>query len=285
MKEDNRDLEVLDPGRRRFLIGAGLVAAGIVLPLGAGLVGCARSETPAAPSEPPATAPPPTPALDTATVPWQYAKLDSVAAAERGYTAYYAGGCMFGSFEGILGELREKVGPPFTAFPTAMMKYGKGGVVSWGTLCGALNGASAAIYLVSDPATGDKLIDELFAWYGAEGLPTYRPSNPKFEISPSVAQSPLCHVSVTTWCETSGFKALSPERSERCAWLTASVVKHTTELLNTMTDGNIAVMPALSSDVSGCLACHGKGGIKENVHASKASSCAICHEPHSLPMQ
>jgi hypothetical protein len=218
-----------------------------------------------------------------ATVPWQYVKLDSLAVAERAYAAYSQGGCMYGAFEGVIGELREKVGAPYTAFPTAMMKYGKAGVSSWGTLCGCLNGAAAMTYLVRDAKTGDGLIDELYAWYGAEALPDYRPNSPKFEIQPSVAHSPLCHVSVTTWCETSGFKALSPERAERCAWLTASVARHTTELLNKLADGETVAMPPLAAEVSGCLACHGKGGVVENVHASKASSCAICHEPHPIP--
>lgn len=39
---------------------------------------------------------------------------------------------------------------------------------------------------VCDPKAGDALIDELFAWYGASGLPDYRPNTPKFEIVPSI---------------------------------------------------------------------------------------------------
>jgi hypothetical protein len=283
MNRKNNENTVLDTGRRRFLMGAGLVAAGAALPFGAAtLVACSRGETPLGasitPLEPAATQPPAT-AMSSA-VPWQYAKIEPVAAAERGYAAYSQGGCMFGAFEGIVGELREKVGPPYDAFPTAMMKYGKAGVSGWGTLCGALNGAAAAIYLVCEPKTGDAVIDELFAWYGADALPNYRPDSPKFDIKPSVAQSPLCHVSVTIWCNESGFKALSPERAERCAWITASVAKHTIDLLNEAADGKTIAMPPLPADVTGCLACHGKGGIVENVHASKASTCTTCHEPH-----
>ncbi|MBI4303345.1 MAG: C-GCAxxG-C-C family protein [Chloroflexi bacterium] len=281
MNEKNNGEMPQDNGRRKFLIGTGLVVAAAATQFGLTglLTGCKGKEVPssdtaaATPTSTPQSPPPP----------WQYAKLDSLAAAERAYAAYYQGGCMFGAFEGIIGELREKVGPPYDSFPAAMMKYGKAGVVGWGTLCGALNGASASIYLVSEPKTGDGLIDELFAWYGAEALPNYQPKTPKFVIAPSKSESPLCHVSVTTWCETSGFKALSAERAERCAWLTASVVKHTTELLNGSSDGKVAVMLPLSTEVSGCLACHGKGGVVENVHASRASSCVSCHEPHSLP--
>lgn len=272
----------MDVTRRRLLTDASRLALFTVAMSGAAAVleSCTRAEpTPTATPMPTPTA---TPAPQLAVVPWKYVKLDSASVAERGYAAYSQGGCMYGSFEGILGQLREQVGPPFDAFPAAMMKYGKAGVVGWGTLCGALNGASAAIYLVTDPKTGDALIDQLFSWYGQTALPNYRPKTPKFQVVQSVAESPLCHVSVTRWCETSGFKALSPERAERCGQLTASVAKWTAERLNEVADGKTVAALTLPSEVSGCLVCHGKGGPVENVHASRATACTICHEPHPL---
>ena len=45
--------------------------------------------------------------------PWTYTKIDPVAAARRGYDAFFQGGCCYGVFEGIIGELREQVGHPF----------------------------------------------------------------------------------------------------------------------------------------------------------------------------
>lgn len=42
-------------------------------------------------------------------LPWPYVELDPVATAERAYQSYYAGGCMYGTFEGIIGELRNKL--------------------------------------------------------------------------------------------------------------------------------------------------------------------------------
>lgn len=299
MRPDNdvKETAIRGTSRRTFLVGAGVLAAATSVGV-ISLLGCSDSDTDEvtahAPETPtftplpiaasPTSTPTPTPTPHIVPPPWPYATLDPVAAAERGYAAYSQGGCMYGAFEGLVGELRAKVGAPFDAFPAAMMKYGKGGVNGWGTLCGALNGAAASIYLVTDPKAGDGLIDELFAWYGAEALPNFRPATPKFEIASSVAESPLCHVSVTTWCEKSGFKALSPERAERCAWLTASVAKHTAELLNNLKQGKAATLPPLPAEVTGCLACHGKGGPKENVHASRASSCVSCHEPHSIPV-
>ena len=179
---------------------------------------------------------------------------------------------------GIFGELRDKIGSPYDTFPAAMMKYGGGGVAGWGTLCGALNGAAAAIYMVNDKDVGNQIISELFGWYGQETLPNYTPTSPKYpEIVSSVAESQLCHVSVSKWCEESGFKATSPERAERCAWLTASVAKYTAELLNKQTEGTFSLVHAVPAGVQQCLACHGKDGVKENVHSSKATSCNLCH--------
>jgi len=246
--------------RREFLVGLGGAALGISLSGVTGLLTAHSQEKPSVPE-----------------LPWPYVKLDPVAAAERAYEAYYKGGCMFGVFEGIVGELRAKVGAPFTALPTQFAIYGKAGVAGWGTLCGALNGAAAAIYLVTSPADGDRIIDEIYSWYCQRSLPDYKPKSPKFPIAPSVSGSPLCHVSVTRWCEATGFKALSPERSERCAWLTASVAKYTVEQLNKYFDKAFAVAHPIPKDVTSCLACHGKGGVKENVHMSKAVSCTQCH--------
>lgn len=210
-------------------------------------------------------------------LPWPYVKLDPVTVAERSYDAYYKGGCMYGAYESIVGELRDKAGFPYIVLPTKMMAYGKAGVAGWGTLCGALNGATAAIYLVADPKIGDQMIDELYTWYGQTALPNYEPKNPKFAISTSVSASPLCHASVTRWCEATGFKALSPERAERCAWLTAAVAKYTVAMINNNVDGAFAISHPIPADVKGCLVCHGKGGTVENVHASKGVSCTQCH--------
>jgi hypothetical protein len=160
-----------------------------------------------------------------------------------------------------------------------MMKYGGAGVSGWGTLCGALNGAAAAIALVVDDKTRGPIINEVYGWYGVTALPDYQPKTPKFaSIKTSVAESQLCHPSVTRWCEASGLKALSPERAERCAWLTASVVRYTVDLLNKQADARFKASFALPASVTGCLSCHGKAGIVENVHASNQTTCTSCHD-------
>ncbi len=267
--------------RRQLLTGMGGLALGVAATSGLVAVSaCAPAVSPAAKREEP-TAPAvgqPQPVADSPALPWPYQKLDPVAVAERGYKAYYDGGCMYGAAEGVLGELRSAVGAPFNSFPTRMMAYGKAGVNGWGTLCGALNGAAGVIYLVSDEKARDLIIDELYSWYSQEALPQYTPKSPKFQkIISTTSESALCHVSVTKWCDASGFAALSPERAERCAWLTASVAKYTVELLNAQAGGAFKAAHSIPAAVTQCLSCHGKGGVKEDVHASRMTSCTQCH--------
>ncbi|HVN22391.1 MAG TPA: C-GCAxxG-C-C family protein [Syntrophorhabdales bacterium] len=214
-------------------------------------------------------------------LPWPYKRLNPEAAAEAGYYGYYAGACCYGAFDSIIGELRKEVGHPYTVIPTAMMVYGEGGVASEGALCGALNGAAAAIFLVTggldkksrEPAFA--LIQELYKWYEQEGLPDYRPKKPKFDIVKSVSRSTLCHVSVSRWCKTSKFKAFSNQRSERCGWLTASVAKRTVELLNSYAEKTFKPAHAIAAEAQSCRQCHDQGGAIENTRGMM--DCGGCH--------
>jgi hypothetical protein len=215
-------------------------------------------------------------------VPWPYRRVDPERAAELAYTGYYKGACCYGAFDAIVAPLREQVGAPYTMLPSEMMVFGEGGVAGVGTLCGALLGASAAIFLVAggmEKARREEafpLVQELFSFYDQEALPNYRPRNPKFEIKPSIARSSLCHVSVSRWCKATGFKSFSKERSERCGWLTASVARYTAELLNArLVDASFRPAHALPAEVKTCRTCHDKGGTVENSRGTM--DCGGCH--------
>jgi hypothetical protein len=205
--------------------------------------------------------------------PWPYSKLDPDVSADISYKGYEVGRCMYGTFLGIIGRLAEEKGAPYNTFPFLMMKYGKGGVADWATLCGALNGAAAAIYLVSNKP--EPIVDELFGWFQQEKLPIYQPKDSKLEIVPSVARSTLCHVSVSRWCKVSKFKAFSKEREERCARLTADVTKKTAELLNQQLASTFKPVYPIPDHVKQCRACHDKGGTLENTRGKM--DCSPCH--------
>lgn len=209
--------------------------------------------------------------------PYPYLALDPDEAAERGYHATYEGHCMYGVFTPIAEMLAEKIGDPWKSFPVDMFRFGAAGVMHWGTLCGAVNGAAATIYLVSkDPAP---LIDEVYNWYSQASLPDYapvKPKDPNLKIGASVSGSPLCHVSATNWCEATGNKFYSAERTDRCCRLVASTARKTVQLLNAQLEGSFAPQYTLPAAVQECRSCHGKGGMVANVHTKM--DCTQCHD-------
>lgn len=205
--------------------------------------------------------------------PLPYVKLDPVHVASLGYQSFYEGDCMYGVFGAIVAALAEQVGEPFTSFPTWVTRYGAGGVMGWGTLCGAANGAAMACFLVSKDPT--PAINEVLAFYEREELPNVVPEGVSYNVPSSVAASNLCHVSISRWCDVSGLGAYSPERLDRCAQLVASVAKFTAEVLNAQSDGSFSPAHSLSEATIACLGCHGQGGALRNTRGKMA--CATCH--------
>jgi hypothetical protein len=205
-------------------------------------------------------------------VPWTYAPLEPDATGDRAFASYLRGHCMYGSFEAIVGQVAERLGPPYRDFPFDLFVYGAGGVAGWATLCGALNGSAAAFQLLSPRP--DPLVDALFAWYEREALPDYVPKAAKFPNVKSVAGSPLCHQSLTRWCAAARRKTYSAERKERCGVLTAAVVRHAVTLLNAQAAGK-PIDAALAKPTMECMGCHEKGGALENSRGKMR--CGGCH--------
>ena len=226
--------------------------------------------------------------------PWSYVNLDTELVRKKGHAEFYEGDCCYGAFAGVVGVLQESVGFPFTQIPTKMMEFGAGGVAGWGTTCGSLIGASAAINLVTDKDTAKKLVDQLLTWYTQTPFPSENSNqyavNHEFlvaeyksdlELPQSVSNSPLCHVSVTEWCQASGIASGAKERGERCARLTGDVAAKAVELLNANLAGTFSPVFTLSEETQGCMTCHTKG---ENFAMGQFTQgrmeCTSCHEPH-----
>lgn len=223
--------------------------------------------------------------------PFPYTELDVEAVRIKGHDAYFSGkGCSYGAFHAIVEQLREAIGEPYISFPTEIMIYGHGGTVGWGTLCGALNGAAALMSLVCDKATSDVLINELVGWYTQTAFPSdqsneygvnQRYGNNKYTqaLPQNTCGSPLCHVSVSTWCNVSGFKVSNLERKERCGRLTGDVAARAVEILNAHFAGTFTAEYTPSETIAACMMCHGA-----NVFDNVASNleCKQCHgDPHS----
>ncbi|MGQ9471604.1 MAG: C-GCAxxG-C-C family (seleno)protein [Candidatus Aminicenantales bacterium] len=220
--------------------------------------------------------------------PFPYVQLNEEHVMVLAHDSFFRGGCAYGAFHAIIQALREKIGAPFTYIPTDMMKYGKGGGMEWGTLCGALNGAAAAINLVT--RNWGALIHELIGLYTQTAYPSNRSNQMAVDqvfgtimyqgpLAQSVSGSPLCHASVTQWCNVSGFTATSLPRKERCGRLTADVAAKAVEMLNLDMVGLFVPSFRPTIETETCLSCHGVHSVIENVLTDM--DCTQCHGiPH-----
>jgi hypothetical protein len=265
-------------GRRSFLAQSGLVATGV----GMGAFGLNASLEAGADE-----------GSAGQSWPWPYKELDVELVRKRGHAYYYQGGCMYGASGGLLSVLRDELGAPYTGFPHDMLRYGGGGIAGWGTVCGSLNGACAMITLTAGKAYG-KITNELMAWYTTTPFPSdtangyaarheYLVEEYKTDavLPTTVSNSPLCHVSVNTWCRATGFASGSKQRAERCARLTGDVAAKAAELLNAHARGELVTG---SFERGECNSCHFMG---ENFESGqfiigKGNNCTDCHggDPH-----
>jgi hypothetical protein len=157
---------------------------------------------------------------------------------------------------------------------TSWYKYGAGGVNSWGTLCGVPNGCIAVLNLMNlNTAT---FVDQILLHYcqtefpcrGLRDLmsdPTYGwdtsfgpvPLADDEVLAYTIANSPLCHASVSKWAYAAGVDMSAPtpyataHKTDRCAKVAAAGAAFTAELLNGVISD--LTMPALTAE---CYSCH-----------------------------
>jgi len=209
---------------------------------------------------------------------WPYSVLDPDETANIAYEEYKNGSCMYAVFKSVAVQLVEKSGKSHLSFPYHIMKYGHGGVGGYGTICGALNGASALIGLfVSEKTHMDSLINGLFKWYEKSNLPEYNPAKPilTVDIPVSTSNSVLCHASITNWSNSAGYGINSNERKERCRRLTSEVAAQITVILNKYFGSEYVTSGEDNEGIRTCLSCHGKDGKLDN--AGGKMDCSSCH--------
>ena len=227
---------------------------------------------------------------------WKYQTIDPKKVADEAYENYSVGRCMHTTFKAIVANvaeaLREKdplAAQQIAAFPFHMMRYGGSGANGFGTLCGAVNAAMAAIGLfVSDSNTRKALCNEIGWYYERTLLPVYKPANAQDEqgYPQTIANSLLCHISSGKWAALAQVKTSSPERTERCSRLSADLARKTAELLNqnfaALNSADVAPVVSLkrTEPTATCVACHDKSG--SNADMIGTSSCSECHPDHDV---
>lgn len=179
--------------------------------------------------------------------------------------------------------MKEKIGYPYTMLSDDMMQHAAAGYGGQGTLCGSLGACSALINLV----TMDKnyshngMIADLINRYAATNFPTDRFDSicyfPKqIQVVPN---SPLCHISVSTWCMAAGVKISSKEKKDRCAKVAGEVAFQTVSMLNDYADGKFKPSaPGVSAETGYCLGCHGSAA---DHNQQGRMVCASCHDDHT----
>lgn len=245
--------------RRKFLMGTAAFAVGAVA---AGVTAGIKPKTVAA------AAPP---------VPFPYQTLDVDLVRQRGYTYYFTGGCMYASARALLDTLVEVVAAPWDSIPADMFKFGKGGALNWGTLCGALNGSLAVIELAAGSAA-ETIGPELLGWYTKFSFPSSSHESYctiKNQIT-TISESPLCHQSVSLWCDAAGATVSSVEKKDRCAKLAGDTAAKAAELLNAWKAGTFATAYQPDTDFARCFPCHvGPTSRFDNVQGQM--DCLECH--------
>ena len=220
---------------------------------------------------------------------WIYEPLDGAEVAQRAYDLYSDGSCMYAAFRSIVGLVGEKrvakhpgESAQWNGFPYYMMKYGKGGVHDYGSLCGILNGCAAAIALfVTEKKDAAAITRDLFNYYESTELPIFIPAETKFgEITPSLSESVLCHISVTRWAVAADETAESPRRKERCKRLVGDLTAKAVEMLNAYFAAGKKCPArdetAWGGSAIGCTKCHNPEGDQPQVNVKM--NCAPCHD-------
>jgi len=150
-----------------------------------------------------------------------------------------------------------------------MFFFGRGGIVGWGSICGCLTSAAGVINLIGDRNQTSKLQDEVMTWYTKAEFPQYQPAG--LDLATTVANSTLCHVSVTTWCQHTGIARGDSKRGERCAGVTADTAAFVADILNQEFIGDgYTPKYAIADSVDQCMSCHGE-------HTIGKDDCVPCH--------
>lgn len=261
---------------------------------------------------------------------------------QKAFEGYFEGGCCYGAAYGLIDWLKGKYpAGEWDSIPLDMFRFGAGGALSWGTTCGALNGAMFVVNAVynglvdakkpqTDPANAatdrytskyGAVTDNLFAFYQNAAFPlddaalttviqaygdgsvhtytdgttgAYDFSGAKATPVTSICYSPLCHASVSTWCEAANEKVGGVAKKVRCARLTADVAAKAAEFIATASletgypyknqgGGDLtyiygwkAAGPAQSVD---CIDCHNAAGATSKRDDEQGKlNCNVCHD-------
>ncbi len=245
MKDEKKEIS-----RRDVLIGAGTIAAGAAV-LSSGVAGFVSN------------------AKASGVTVYPYKALNIEEVGRIAHETYFTKFCAETVMTALFNPLGKNVGEPYASFPLNSVFWAHGGMMGWGTGCGTLIGAGMAVGLITGGSKdGEAIINDVIAYYADTELPTYKPAKgqAKAEIHmTSLADTPLCHISVGKWMKKENVGFFTAERKERCARLSANIAMYTAQLLNEWSEGkykprNKPLANVLDNQITSqgnCMECHG----------------------------
>lgn len=209
---------------------------------------------------------------------------------------YYKGmHCAEGVAHTLIQAQRDADNPGWDQVPSTAVWWGAGGGAKNGALCGTVTGGSTVVALAHGRSgTTMKIVNEIHQRYQQTKFPQYEPPEDTedgmpLDLPANRSKSPLCHVSVTKWCKTSGYAWGSAERAERCSRVAADMAGIVAELLNAQAQGNwdsvageVPELDAIDPE-NGCVSCHSAGNeFDEGGFVQTKMGCPECHgmAPH-----
>ena len=256
--------------------------------------------------------------LAIGTTDFPLAILDVEKVRQYGYFCYQTlGGCGLGSsralIQGFLDAHAAAGTDPkgWASIPPNLYQWGAGGGMGkWGTLCGSLAGSLGVLNLMNlhnppapAPAPQFSLGTAVMEWYVKQSFPlanldsfdgnlVYGGKGPI--LAPikdadvkghSVADSPLCHISVSKWVAAANVKlgdknaAGQGLKEDRCGKVTGDTAAYTAWLLNEYQAGRTPAAWAKPAAMAGCYDCHDTYGPAEitKKDAQTMMDCLPCH--------
>ncbi len=90
----------------------------------------------------------------------------------------------------------------------------------WSRICGAITGALWVFSLTLEREDFERAVKELFKFHNETPLPIFKGA---LKLPKAPALSVVCRDSIINWCSATKIHPRSPERSYRCAAITADV--------------------------------------------------------------
>ena len=248
--------------------------------------------------------------LAIGTTDFPHAALDVEKVRAYGYYCYHKlGGCGLGSsralIQGFLDAHALAGTDPkgWAQIPLNLYQWGAGGGMGkWGTLCGSLAGSLGVLNLMDlHGALGTAVME----WYVKQNFPlAYTTYDTSLDYAGkgtlfapiadadvkghSVADSPLCHISVSKWVAAAHVKLGDKNlpnvptqglKEDRCSKVTADTAAYTAYLLNEKLAGRNPAAWAKPAAMAGCYDCHDTYGPAATTKkdAQTMMDCLPCH--------